>query len=293
MDVQTGNERKCYLCGDSDIVKIHAGTRGNKNIDVLRCQKCGLVFLSDFPKDVYGLYENSGMRKNQDQDIRRIRIAAELDDNRRFLMTKEKIANKAVLDFGCGAGGYLESAETVAQSVYGIELEKCMQDYLQGKGIRCFSSFDIAEKELTGKVDIITMWHVIEHLEDPIGILKMLKGLLKPKGKILIETPNAEDALLSQYNCEAFADFTYWECHLYLFTNETIRKVIKEAGLKLIAQRQIQRYPLSNHLYWLTNGKPGGHKEWSFMNDVTVNNAYEKVLSMMGRADTLIVECEV
>ena len=144
---------------------------------------------------------------------------------------------------------------------------------------------------MEGNVDIITMWHVIEHLEDPIDLLKKLKGFLKPNGRIIIETPNAEDALLSQYKSEAFADFTYWECHLYLFSNSTIRTVIEDAGLKLIAQKQIQRYPLSNHLYWLTNGKPGGHKEWAFMNDENINSAYEKVLGMMGRADTIIAEC--
>ena len=151
--------------------------------------------------------------------------------------------------------------------------------------------YSSAEKELEGKVDIITMWHVIEHLEDPIGLLKKLKGLLKPNGKIIIETPNAEDALLSQYKCDAFADFTYWECHLYLFTNATIRTVIENAGLRMIAQKQIQRYPLANHLYWLTNGKPGGHKEWGIMNEAEVNNAYAKLLASMGCADTLIVEC--
>ncbi len=283
--------RECYLCGNDNIIKIHTGTRGNKDIDVLRCPKCGLVFLSDFPKNVDELYENSGMRKGQEQDIRKIRIDADADDNRRFLMTKEKIANKVVLDFGCGAGGYLDKAVSVAQSVYGIELEKCMRDYLCDKGITCFGSLNLAEKELEGKVDIITMWHVIEHLEDPIGLLKKLKGLLKPNGKIIIETPNAEDALLSQYKCDAFADFTYWECHLYLFTNATIRTVIENAGLRMIAQKQIQRYPLANHLYWLTNGKPGGHKEWGIMNEAEVNNAYAKLLASMGCADTLIVEC--
>lgn len=139
-------------------------------------------------------------------------------------------------------------------------------------------------------MDIITLWHVFEHLEDPIGILRRLQKLLAPKGIIYIEVPNAEDALLSLYDCDAFADFTYWECHLFLFNNETLRHVIERAGMKVSFQTQMQRYPLSNHLYWLTYGKPGGHMQWSFMNRDFMDKEYEKMLVGIGKADTLMAE---
>jgi hypothetical protein len=49
-----------------------------------------------------------------------------------------------------------------------------------------------------------------------------------------------------------------------------------------------QRYPLANHLYWLTSGKPGGHKEWSFLINPELDRSYSNVLKQINRTDTLI-----
>jgi len=58
---------------------------------------------------------------------------------------------------------------------------------------------------------------------------------------------------------------TYWKCHIYLYTMDTLRLLATKAGLQVKFMRQVQRYPLENHLYWLSQGKPGGHFKWSFM----------------------------
>lgn len=283
----------CYLCGSSRYTKIHYGVRGNTDIDVIKCTQCGLVRLSDFISDTEDFYRNSEMRRfDKEQDIKKIRVEALDDDNRRFKYTKNKIANKTLLDFGCGAGGYLNEAQNVAKKVYGIELETEMWKFLCEEGIKCFPSIDKAEKELTEKVDVITLWHVLEHLEDPIHILERLGRLLKPNGVIIIEVPNAEDALSTLYENKEYKDFTYWECHLFLYNNDTLREVVKKAGMQVRFQTQIQRYPLSNHLYWLTNGRPGGHVIWDVMNRDGLNDEYEKMLVSIGKADTLLIEIE-
>ena len=142
-----------------------------------------------------------------------------------------------------------------------------MREELSKEGIICFPDIKEAAAKLD-RVDIITLWHVLEHLEDPISMLKQLKEKLELNGKIYIEVPNADDALLSLYENKNFADFTYWRCHLYLYTNKTLREVIEKAGLRVSFVTQIQRYPLSNTLYWLAKGKPGGHVKWSSLNDI-------------------------
>ena len=56
----------------------------------------------------------------------------------------------------------------------------------------------------------------------------------------------------------------------------------------------VQRYPLSNHLYWLSNGKPGGHKSpLSVLDDIDLKIAYAHALSKIDATDTLIAICEV
>jgi len=63
---------------------------------------------------------------------------------------------------------------------------------------------------------------------------------------------------------------------------------LKKAGLELIALKQYQRYPISNHFYWLCKDKPGGHQYWSFLDDVLLNTHYGNALARVGKCDTLI-----
>ncbi len=132
------------------------------------------------------------------------------------------------------------------------------------RGILCLPSLETAETELEDKFDAITMWHILEHLENPQNILKRLSRFLSEDEKIIIEVPNANDALLSLYGCKAFQNFTYWEYHLYLYTMETLKRLLNETGFHIDFITQAQRYPLSNQLYWLTNGIPGGHAKCFF-----------------------------
>ncbi len=114
------------------------------------------------------------------------------------------------------------------------------------------------------------------------------KQHLNKDGLILVEVPNADDALLSLYNSDSFADFTYWHCHVYLYNNETLKRLVKKAGLRVKFIQQIQRYTLSNHLYWLSNGKPGGHQKWAFMKDAQMDKQYGDLLAKLGIADTIM-----
>ena len=106
---------------------------------------------------------------------------------------------------------------------------------------------------------------------------------------MIIEVPNSDDALLTLYENNNFQKFTYWSQHLFLFNSKTIAEMIKQAGLKLNWIKHVQRYPLSNHLYWLANGKPSGHKEWSFLNNSRLDQEYEHQLAAIGKTDTIIV----
>lgn len=280
---------KCYLCGEDNSQIIHKGTRGGyTHINVLKCNNCGLVRLSESVDDIDNFYVESGMRNNVIDTPEHHRKATLDDSERRYQFTQNIIAGKTVLDFGCGAGGYLVLAKNVAESVQGIELENAMREGLNKEGIPCAASLDDVKK-----YDVITMFHVLEHLDEPLKYLAQIKQHLNVNGKLLIEVPNADDALLSLYKSDLFADFTYWHCHVYLYTNETIKRLAKKAGFKVDFIQQVQRYTLSNHLYWLVKGKPGGHKEFAFLNDVTLDKQYGDLLAKTGIADTIMAQFSI
>ena len=201
------------------------------------------------------------------------------DDLRRLNFLKDKIKNKKILDFGCGNGGFLLLSEKFTDINNGIELEESMFPYFKSKGLQVWKSLDDALIKSEHKYDVITSFHVFEHLSDPIYILSQLSNLLSKRGEIIIEVPNANDALLTFYKNSDFSDFTYWSQHLFLYNEININELVKKAGLKLNWVKQIQRYKLSNHLYWLSNGKPGGHNVWKVLNDIyeCVNSAVSKL----------------
>jgi 2-polyprenyl-3-methyl-5-hydroxy-6-metoxy-1,4-benzoquinol methylase len=144
-----------------------------------------------------------------------------------------------------------------------------------------------------GGYDLITAFHVMEHLPDPRAMLKTLASMLAKNGRIVIEVPSSEDALLSLYDSDAFQHFTYWSQHLFLFNAETLRRLVEQAGLRIISIQQFQRYPLSNHLHWLSRGKPGGHQEWAFLDSPELESAYGNALATIGKCDTLIAHVEL
>ena len=146
---------------------------------------------------------------------------------------------------------------------------------------------------LRGGYDLITAFHVIEHLPDPLQVLKSLAEKLSSNGQIIIEVPSSEDALLTLYDSDAFQRFTYWSQHLFLFNSNNLGLLAKKAGLAVKAIQHIQRYPLSNHLHWLSKGKPGGHKAWSFIDSPELNNAYANALAAVGKTDTLVAYLEL
>ena len=64
--------------------------------------------------------------------------------------------------------------------------------------------------------------------------------------------------------------------------------MIEKSGLKVKLIKNYQRYSLSNHLYWLSKGKPNGHAIWSFLNSRSLDIEYSKKLVEMQKTDTLI-----
>lgn len=277
----------CYLCNSTSHKKISKSVRDISNVSVLRCNNCGLVYLSSFDHIDNNFYENSSMRDSK-QSIDQWRKETLSDDKRRYNYLKNVLTGKNVLDFGAGNGGFLSLAKEVANTVTAVELDKQSNEYFENHQISHYKTLnEIGELR---KFDVITAFHVIEHLKDPVQFLNTISKFLAKGGSIYLEFPNSDDALLSLYNCKKFANFTYWGCHLMLFNENTIKQIIEKANLLCHDIKQVQRYPLSNHLYWLSCGLPGGHHKWSFINDEKINKEYEKTLSKEKICDTILVE---
>jgi SAM-dependent methyltransferase len=197
------------------------------------------------------------------------------------------MVGRRVLDFGCGAAGFLQKAHKVAAEVAGVEPERRVRDHW-GDALTLHASLADAS---TG-YDLITAFHVVEHLPEPVAMLRELGARLAERGRLVIEVPSSDDALLTLYESDPFRRFTYWSQHLFLFNAETLRRLAVLAGLRVVSVKQHQRYPLSNHLHWLAREQPGGHQRWSFLDTPALTEAYAASLAAVGKCDTLIAYLE-
>ena len=283
---------KCILCGNEEFECIHRGTRDVSNINVMKCSRCGMVQLDNLQYNTDCNYSEGGMLKNT-YSVTSDEVCdiswdmwlkeTEQDDIRRYEALKEICRDKRILEFGCGNGGFLRRIKGVASDVVGVELMDEAREHIRGEKIEVFKYLD----EVKEKYDVICMFMVIEHLNNPDEILSKIYDVLVPGGMLIVETVNSDDALISKYLCENFMDFTYWSEHVILFNSATLEALIKRNGFNTNWNTQIQRYSLANHLYWLAEGKPGGHKKWTEFNEQVLNEAYSSKLIEMGIADTL------
>lgn len=285
---KTDHGKECYLCGNAKFNKRPGSVRDRPELEILECASCGLVFLSSFDHIRDGFYESSEMHGEEMPDVQTWLKETAWDDERRFHYLKSVLPNRRLLDFGCGAGGFLLKALELAAIVHGVEPETRLSSHYESRGLTVYQNLSDIPNDIQGGYDIITMFHVLEHIPDPKAILSELSEMLVDDGQIIVEVPSADDALLTLYQCEPFSLFTYWSCHLFLYTAKTLQMLFDQMNLKVNYIKQIQRYPLFNHLCWLANGKSGGHQKWHFLDSPELHTAYEKQLAAIGKCDTIM-----
>ena len=100
---------------------------------------------------------------------------------------------------------------------------------------------------------------------------------MKQNTLLIIEVPHANDFLISEYNCNEFKKFTFWSEHLILHTEKSLLNLLNKVGFSNIEITYYQRYNIFNHLNWLFNGKPGGHKN-NIYNDKELIDTYNNFL---------------
>jgi len=194
-----------------------------------------------------------------------------------------KIEN--ILDFGSGKGEIIRALKGAFQ-VKGLEPEYKARMMSIDEGFEVAASSD-SYIERSERFDLITLFHVVEHFYEPHQEFSTISDLLTPGGLLIIETPNAQDALLTTYKSEPFSNFTYWSHHPMLHSHTSLASLISSSGLTVIQSAGIQRYGLANHLYWMSLGLPGGHVHWDNLISSDTEKAYEEDLALKGTSDTI------
>ena len=229
-----------------------------------RCVDCDLIFQSRRPIESeihhfypseYGPYKpqaggddgavvaNTGLRRlvrNVAQRIGQIasRIEGKIWPNRfqqRYWQPYQpQSAGQTLLDFGCGSDAFLNHARRRGWDTTGVDFSPQAVESARGSGHKAYLLSDQLWKSLPDQsFDLVRMSHVLEHLYDPLDILRRLASKMKPGGVIHIALPNPQSLSARLFGARWFSLDS--PRHIMLFTPARLRQLLVEAGFENVS----------------------------------------------------------
>ena len=228
------DSRFCPSCGKSEAEnslrapdRFHGRTQ---EYQLLRCPACSLVWLDDPPTPA-----EMGEHYGVDYDRS---VAAAGDSPDRWLGRVEAIAKHksggSLLDLGCSSGGFLRAVKSPSWKLYGIEMSDVVAKKAEAAtGAQIFVGDILDAPYAPATFDVITCFHVFEHIYEPQAVLQKVAEWLKPGGIFYLMVPNIDSA-----GARIFG--SYWYAlelprHLFHFSPRSLGKLANSAGLESLS----------------------------------------------------------
>ena len=231
---------KCPWC-DSDKAQINLWLKDEfltkEDFHICECLNCGLLYTMPRPdKDHIGAYYKSedyySHKENTKGFVPKLyeRIKKNNLKNKYQLATKSLSVGK-MLEIGCGVGDFLHTAEEHGWECIGVEPSEEAKAIATKRTKASVLSSEELESLADEQFDLITMWHVLEHVDDLRWEMDQLQRLIKPHGRIVIAVPNYK-SYDGQYYKEHWAAYDVPR-HLNHFNRTVLTKMFKTKGLEL------------------------------------------------------------
>ena len=293
----------CRICGCSkkfQSVRADFVYGGKEFHKFFECSKCDAIYLNPplsdneetfFYKKEFEKFMSSRAGSDYDWTNAQKHIDSNQENvNRRWkFMADYAKPGMNLLEIGCSTGFMLDHFKEKGLKVKGTELSDEFVPFLKNRGYEIFLSLeDLIQAKSQQKFDIITHYFVFEHIRDPFEFLEKSYQLLNKDGWIIMEVPSATDPLTSLYDIPAFEKF-YWSiAHHYYYRPKTISYILDKLGYeyKIVPE---QRYDLSNHINWMTSGRPGGQGKFDQFFSKSLTKKYKEDLKSKWVCDTMFV----
>jgi SAM-dependent methyltransferase len=194
--VRVSAKTACPACG-SDCALLFRARDENRRLsdavfDYHRCTRCGLIFLSPVPANLTSYY--TGEYYGTPPRLEDLSRAAAAVEGYKLDLVQRFVGGGRLLDIGPGLGGFACLAKEAGYEVDVIEMDRDCCTFLSDVvGVRAICS-GAPESALEGEgpYDVVTLWHAIEHLPDPFGMLAAASRNLKPGGVVVVAAPNPD-----------------------------------------------------------------------------------------------------
>jgi SAM-dependent methyltransferase len=241
IDSSISEGKSCFLCKSSEAVVLFQATDQlygltRKVFSVIRCVGCGLIRLHPRPSleesasyypDAYWFEEDSTAASRFEQAYRRF----VLRDHLAFL----KGSLGPVLDVGCGGGLLLAMLRERGVKGIGLDYSDKAAHAAVNYGVPVVCGTLLNAPFVNGQFRLVTMYHVVEHVEDPQAYLQAARALLARDGRLVIQVPNAaswQAGLLGR----RWTGFDVPR-HLYTFHEKDLRRLLDAAGFEIVRKK--------------------------------------------------------
>jgi len=238
----------CPLCSSADLslfLKADDHFLSRENFILSICNKCGFVFTQDPPgeNNMGKYYESAEYVSHNDTApgisnmLYRHSRKIMLKKKRNFIKKFTGLETGSLLDIGSGTGHFLSEMKDAGWNVQGIEINSKARDYsISRSGAEVIAPSEISAIS-SGSFDCITMWHVLEHFENPYEYMRQVHRILKPEGVFFIAVPNCRSYDAVHYK-------KYWAAfdvprHLWHFNPETFRLFAGKNGFEISSVRSL------------------------------------------------------
>ncbi len=234
------NLTSCPVCKGSSFnhfLDCKDYTVSRETFSIVQCNSCDFKFTNPRPepKDLGKYYESadyvSHSKSNKGFINSLYHIAKHYSLLKKIQLINRLSKKGKLLDYGCGTGDFLNTCKVSGWEVSGIEpndLARTTANELLKTEIKPELSENSFDKN---SFNVITLWHVLEHVSELDKTIETLLSFLKPDGVLLIAVPNC-----NSYDAQVYGK--YWAAydvprHLYHFVPKTTEKYFKDKGLTL------------------------------------------------------------
>jgi SAM-dependent methyltransferase len=231
---------QCPICGSSAHghqfeIADHSITK--ETFAIHQCQECALRFTWPQPKDMGPYYDSISYishSKTKRGFINRLyHLAQKFNLRFKYQIAKETAPHGEWLDYGCGAGDFLHYCRHKNTHISGAEIHTPSRLAATAAGFIVHTPQAYHDSNL--QYDCISMWHVLEHIDDPAALISVHYEHLNPGGTLIIAVPNPDsyDALYYKAKWAAY-DVPR---HLWHFGKKDIDTIAQNAGFSLCASK--------------------------------------------------------
>lgn len=217
----------CPACdGHVEVVRDAADFVFHKTFRLVRCVECGLVTVDPVPDDdeFAAYYADNFYGKPSSTSGAALRF---FYGRREATVRRHQKNLRTILDVGCGDGGFLDHMAKAGVDVTGFEPSAAGAARARlriGNGGRVYDKLE----DVAGNFDVVTAWHVLEHVAEPRPFLAQLRALVAPGGFLVLAVPNFE-------SFEARVSGDAWfhldvPRHLHHFSPRSLRSLVERGG---------------------------------------------------------------